>query len=262
MTARSLGLAFLRKCVLYVLVLLFILSLWKLVVAAKFFDETIFPSPSATLDAMRASAPELRQDLPYTFGLIAGGFLVTVLLSFVVAVCLHLLPKISDLLFDLLVILQSVPLFAIAPVLYYFTGRDRNTLNQLITVVLAAFFPVLVTTAEGLRRVDKDLIDVFDAMNATRWQKLVKLEIPSALYLVLAGSKITLTMCVIGAVLAEMLVGEQRGLGFRIKAENAYMSMAGVFSCLVLLAVLTVALFSILTFVARLAQPWASSEEE
>lgn len=256
-SARLLG-----KSVLYLLVCIFGLTVWKLIIALRFFDETLVPSPSATFQAMRNAAPDLVKDLPYTLGLISSGFLITVLLSFLIAVGLHLLPKISDLLFNMLVLLQSVPLFAIAPVLFYFTGRDRNFVNQLVTVVLTAFFPVLVTTAEGLRSVDKDLIDVFKAMNATRWQKLLKLEIPSALHLVLAGSKITLTMCVIGAVLAEMLVGDQRGLGFRIKEANAHMNMAGVFASLILLATMTVVLFSLLTFGGKFIQPWASAVEE
>jgi ABC-type nitrate/sulfonate/bicarbonate transport system permease component len=211
---------------------------------------------------MRLAWPELAKDIPYSFELISGGFVLTVFLSFVIAVLLHLVPKVSSLLFDVLVMLQSIPLFAIAPVLFYFTGRGHTTLDQLITIILAAFFPVLVTTVDGLTRVDRDLIDVFNAMNATRWQKLVKLEIPSALYSVIAGSKITLTMCVIGTVLAEMLVGEQRGLGFRIKEANAMMNMGGVFASLILLAILTIVLFGALTFIAELAQPWASSEEE
>jgi NitT/TauT family transport system permease protein len=254
---------FRREFLIYPLFGLVVLGVWYLIGALKVFDESLVPPPFAIFAAMRAARPDLQNDIPYTLALISVGFVVTIILSFLVAVCLHFVPKrISGALFDLLVMLQSIPLFAIAPVLFYFTGRDRNFLNQLITVVLAAFFPVLVTTAEGLRHIDKDLADVFESMNATRWQKLVKLEIPSALYMVVAGSKITLTMCVIGAVLAEMLVGEQKGLGFRIRQANALMNMAEVFACLILLAVLTTILFGILKYLAELAQPWASSEEE
>jgi len=262
MKIRSLTRAnLIRQIILYSLIFLFLLIVWNFIVSVGIWDETIVPSPIATFKALLQFHDEFLNDFIFTFGLICEGFILTILLALGIAVCLHFLPKLSKIIYNLSVMLQSVPLFAIAPVLFYFTGRDHIRLGQLITIILTAFFPVFVNTTEGLQRIDRDLSDVFDSMNATKCEKFVKLALPSALHMVLAGLKITLTMCVIGAVIAEMLVGEQRGLGFRVKDANAHMNMAEVFAALVLLAFTTILLFFVLRMIAYFIQPWAAQED-
>jgi NitT/TauT family transport system permease protein len=188
------------------------------------------------------------------------GFLLTVGSAMVAAIALHLMPRMSRATYGLLVVLQSVPLFAIAPVLFSLFGSGIGI--RLVVIMLVAFFPVLVNTAEGLRRIDRELLDLFDSMNATRRQKLTMLEMPSALHMVFAGSKITLTMCVIGAVIAEMLIGDMTGLGYRIKSANAYFRADLVFACIALLALMTVVLYGMLSLVERRYQPWIPREKE
>jgi ABC-type nitrate/sulfonate/bicarbonate transport system permease component len=122
--------------------------------------------------------------------------------------------------------------------------------------VLVAFFPVLVNTLEGMERIDRDLMDLFDSLGATSWQKLLRLEFPSALHMVLAGFRVTLTLCLIGAVLAEMVIGDMIGLGYRIKEANAHFRVDLVFGCLALLGVLPSILLWILSLLSHRLQPW------
>jgi ABC-type nitrate/sulfonate/bicarbonate transport system permease component len=250
-----------RIMAMRVLTCFLILGAWQTIVKENIWDETIVPSPSGIIAAIWEYRENFENDIASTVKLIITGFILTVTLAFLIAILLHLLPKVKQSLYWLLVMLQCVPLFAIAPVLFYWTGRDRVFLDQLITIVLAAFFPVLITTAHGLKHVNQDLVDLFDSLNATKLQRLWHLEIPSALQIVIAGSKITLTMCVVGAVLAEMLVGDMSGLGFRMKDANAHMNMAEVFAGLVLLAAVSIGLFWVLGILARRMQPWVEREE-
>lgn len=243
---------------LFFLILLLIIGFWGLIVHLHIWKATIVPSPIATLNALAEYRTQFLGDFLYTLGLICEGFLFTILAALGISVGLHLLPKISKAIYSLAVILQSVPLFAVAPIIFYFVGRDNMRLGQLITIFLTSFFPVFVNTTEGLQRTDRDLKDVFISMNANKWQRLTRLELPTALHMILAGMKVTLTMCVIGAVIAEMMIGDLKGLGFRIKDANAHMNMPEVFAGLFLLACLTMLLFIILGTIAGILQPWDS----
>lgn len=232
---------------------------WHLLVSSGVWDSTIVPSPVGTARAIWEFRVVLARDTAVTFGEILLGFALTVVASLVAAVIIHTTPRLSRGVYGLLVILQCVPLWAIAPVLFYWTGPGLVT--RLVVIVLVAFFPVLVNTLEGLQRIDRDLMDLFDSLGATTGQKLLRLEIPSALYMVLAGFKVTLTLCLIGAVLAEMVIGDLIGLGYRIKQANAHFRVDLVFGCLVLLGVLASILLSGLSLLSQRLQPWLSSQE-
>jgi NitT/TauT family transport system permease protein len=159
------------------------------------------------------------------------------------------------------VLLQTVPLFPVAPILFYLTGPKHIFLDQVVTIVLAAFFPILVTTTEGLKRVDSELMGYFDSLDATRLQKLLYLEIPTAVHMVIAGAKITVTMCVVGTFFAETLVGEMKGLGFRIKYGDDRFNVSLVFASLLILAVVSASTYWIVSASAKLLQPWRTEKE-
>jgi NitT/TauT family transport system permease protein len=248
-----------RKWVYPLLVGICLIALWQLVATLNIWDPSIVPSPTGTLSALWEFGGDLIWDSLFTLAEVVSGFFVTVVVALFVATVLHVCPDLSEGVYGYIVILQNVPLFAIAPILFLWTGPGFCT--RLIIIVLVAFFPVLVNTMDGLRRIDRELLDLFDSMKATRTQKLLRLEMPSALHMVLAGSKITLTMCVIGAVLAEMLVGDMIGLGYRIKQANAHFNVNEVFAALALLSVTGIGLFLLFTWLARRVLPLTEEEE-
>jgi ABC-type nitrate/sulfonate/bicarbonate transport system permease component len=233
---------------------------WESMVRSGIWDATIVPSPSHTLDA----AWEFRTTLIHDFGItlieVVSGFAITICLSILVAVIIHLYPRGTSGTYNLLVILQSVPLWAIAPVLFYWIGPGLAA--RLVVIVLVAFFPVIASTVEGLRRIDSELLDLFESMDATARQRLMTLEFPSALNMVCVGSKITLTMCLIGAVLSEMLIGDMVGLGYRIREANAHFRVDLVFASIASLSLMMIALYSLLGVVVRQLQPWVVAKEK
>ena len=236
-----------------------LVSVWHLLTTRNYWDPTIVPPPAKVLAAAWQYRSVLTLDTVVTLGEVVLGFIMTVAAALASAIVLHLLPRVSKGVYGILIVVQSVPLWAIAPVLFYWTGP--GLLTRLIVIVLVAFFPVLVNTMAGLRNIDRDLRDLFDSMNATRWQKLRMLEVPSAIRVMLAGFKITLTMCVIGAVLAEMLIGDMVGLGYRVRAANAHFRVDLVFASVAIMALIVVGLFALLTLLANKYQPWLAHHE-
>jgi ABC-type nitrate/sulfonate/bicarbonate transport system permease component len=228
---------------------------WQLLVIGFNLNQAFAPSSSKVIRALWDFRGLFLKDTVFTFVWVVVGFLVTVVIATGAAIVLHLMPQaLSRPVYGMLVILQSVPVFAIAPALYYWTGVGK--LLRLVIIVLVAFFPVLVNTADGLRSIDRELLDLFESMNATKWQRLKHLEVPSALQMIVAGLKITVTMCVIGVVVAEMIVGEMIGLGYRPKEASAHFRLDEVMAAVVLLAVIVVALYGLVALITRRLQPW------
>lgn len=216
--------------------------LWELLARLRHWDPAYVPPPSKVVLAVWEFHGQFMLDAIFTFAWILGGFFATLFAALFTAIVVHTLPQwMARPVYSLLVMLQSVPVFAIIPALAFWTGI--GAMSRITIIALVAFFPVLVNTVEGLRQIDPNLVDLFDSMNATRWQKLLKLELPSALAMVLAGAKITLTMCAIGVVVAEMAMGERKGLGYRPKEALQHFRMDEAFAAVLLLALIVNALY-------------------
>jgi ABC-type nitrate/sulfonate/bicarbonate transport system permease component len=230
-------------------------ALWEVLVRVHVWNPTFVASPSRILAAIWDFRQILWGDLIFTFVWILLGFLATVISAGLTAMALHILPEaFSRPIYGVLVILQCVPVFAVVPALAYWTGVGK--LTRLIIIVLVAFFPILVNTLDGLRSIDSELIDLFDSMNASKSKKLLLLETPSALQMVIAGLKVTLTLCAIGAVVAEMTIGERIGLGYRPREASDHFRMDEVFAAIILLVIVVLVLYKLLGFGARKLQPW------
>ena len=148
---------------------------------------------------------------------------------------------------------QAVPIIAIAPVLIRLFGPGLASNG--IVAALIVFFPMLINTIVGIRNVDRDLRDLMRALMATRWQTFVKLEVPAALPVLFGGLKISTTLAVIGAVVAEGL-SAQAGLGFLIySARYVYdtsLVLVGVFT----LTALALLLYELVARIERRLLRW------
>jgi ABC-type nitrate/sulfonate/bicarbonate transport system permease component len=155
--------------------------------------------------------------------------------------------------YPLLVVSQTVPIIAIAPLLVIWFGY--GILPKVLVVALVCFFPIVVSTTDGLQAADPDLIALLQAMGATRRQVFLKVRLPGALPLVFSGVKIAITYSVIGAIIGEW-VGASRGLGvFMLRSTNAFRT-DWLFAAIAITSLLSVALFLVVTILQRALLPW------
>ncbi len=143
-----------------------------------------------------------------------------------------------------LVASQAIPIVAIAPLLVIWFGP--GLVSKVLISALIVFFPILVNTIAGVRSVPADLRDLMRTLHATRWQTLVKLEIPAAMPVLLAGLKVGATLSVIGAVVGE-LAGADAGLGFMINLADGQYDTARVFVGVLALVVLALSLYGLVS---------------
>lgn len=159
------------------------------------------------------------------------------------------------------VILQVTPVVAIAPLIFIYV--ENRMAGLLLCAWIVAFFPILSNTTLGLRSVDHNLSDLYRIYGATRWQRLVRLQLPSALPYFLGGLRIAGGLSLIGAVVAEYVAGTGgigSGLAFRILEASYRLNIPRMFAALVLIAVLGVLIFAALALVSHLAlRKWHES---
>lgn len=151
------------------------------------------------------------------------------------------------------VILQVTPVVAVAPLIFIYV--DNRVAAMLLCAWIVAFFPVLSSTTLGLRSVDPNLSDLFRIYGATRWQRLIHLQLPSALPYFLGGVKIAGGLSLIGAVVAELVAGTGgvgAGLAARIQEAGYRLNIARMFAALALIAAMGVFLFAALSLLSHL----------
>jgi NitT/TauT family transport system permease protein len=152
------------------------------------------------------------------------------------------------------VILQVTPIVAIAPLIFIYI--DSRLAALLLCAWIVAFFPVLANTTLGLKSVDHNLSDLFTIYRANRWQRLIHLQLPSALPYFLSGLKIAGGLSLIGAVVAEYVAGtggQASGLAYRILEASYRLNIPRMFAALILIAATGVAIYALTSLVSHLA---------
>ena len=165
-------------------------------------------------------------------------------------------PRVAAGVDPLLMGLNSLPRVALAPLFIIWFGIGLP--SKVILAFSLVVFPVLINAYQGVRGVDRELMDMLRTMQASPWQIARRVTIPSTLPWIFAGLRIGLGMSLIGAVVGE-LVGSNRGVGYYVESAAANFDTTGVFAGLVILMVLTIALSELMKLIEARLFRWKSS---
>jgi len=235
------------------------LVVWELATRLFKIPRFIMPAPSAIL----AEGWEWRyRFIGHTWVTLyetLGGFALSVLVGVPLAVMIVYSPALKRALYPLIVLTQSVPKIAIAPVLLLMVGHGE--IPKIIVAFLVAFFPIVVDTATGLAATPPELLDLSRSYRASAFKTFVKVRLPMAMPFFFAGAKVAITLSVIGAVVGEF-VGSDRGLGYVILSSTSYWKTELAFSSMILLSVMAIVLFGAVELVERWVCPWVPSAED
>ena len=222
-----------------VLALIGLLGLWQAVVIAFSPPRYILPSPLAVAQVfVRQPAFLLHHGLitgsEILVGLVAGS-----LLGALTALFLAALPRVGQMVWPAVLVLQAFPVFVLAPILVLWFGFGMA--SKVAMTVIIIFFPVASAFADGLARTDRDLLDAASLTKASHWQVLRYIRLPLALPYLISGLKVAAPLAPLGAVVGEW-VGAAGGLGFIMIQANARMQTDILFAAMVVLALFTVIL--------------------
>ena len=227
--------------------------LWDRVVAINDIPHYILPGPGRVWETLINDWPILIDALTITLMITAAALLVAVIGGAGLAILFKQSRLMEMSLYPYAVILQVTPIVAIAPLIFIYV-EDR-LVGLLICAWLVAFFPVLSNTTLGLNSADHNLRDLFRIYGASRWQRLLHLELPSALPYFLGGLRIAGGLALIGAVVAEYVAGTGgigSGLAFTILEAGYRLNIPRMFAALILIAATGVLIYAVLSFVSWL----------
>ena len=236
-----------------------LLGVWELYVDSGSDSSFVLPAPHAIAGAMWNNAGLLAANLGPTAEEVGLGIALALLFGFVLAVLIHLSPILRRAVYPLAVGSQAVPIAVIAPLLVFWWGFGM--LPKLVVIVVICFFPVLVTTVDGLSAVDPDQIKLLRTLDASRWQAFRFAELPTALPAALSGARIALAVAVIGAYIAESQTatsGVHAGLGHEINADLTALQTPRAYAAAVVLFGFAIACFYALGLAERRLAPWSA----
>lgn len=235
-----------------ILVALF-LAVWQCATWLWHIEAYLLPSPSRIVSAGVQARGLLSAHIQQTMHETLLGFGAALISGLMLALAIDLSSFLRRALYPLLVVSQTVPIMAIAPLLVIWLGY--TIWPKIIVVALVCFFPIVVTSADGLRSADPELLALLQAMGATRRQVFFKVRVPGALPSMFSGIKIAITYSVIGAIIGEW-VGASKGLGvFMLRASNSFRT-DWVFAAVAISSLLSILLFLAVAVIERLALPW------
>lgn len=233
--------------------IIFLLLLWE--VAARVIDKLfLLPSPlGIILKLWELKSYLLLKHLPVTLIVILLGLVISIVLGVGLAFAMNRSSLLEKTFYPILITSQTIPIIALAPIFVLWFGY--SIWSKVIVTTLITFFPITVSTFDGLRSSDKDLKELMLTMGATKKDVFFKLDIPSALPQFFSGLKVAVPLSVIGAAIGEWL-GAQAGLGYFSRRMMTQFDGAGVFAPIVLLSLLGIVLFLLIVWLEKKVLYW------
>ncbi|WP_336775039.1 ABC transporter permease [Paenibacillus sp. MMO-58] len=235
---------------------------WELFCRLSGLKPYLLPKPSDIVLAASENASNLWVSVYTTITEAVLGFLLSILLGVGFAILLASSKLIERSIYPYAIIMQTIPIVAIAPIIVIWFGAGMNAI--IIIAFLIGFFPMLSNTLIGLNSTDHNMKNLFYLYNASPLQTMFRLRIPAALPYIVAGLKISCTLAVIGAIVGEYIAGiggGNGGLGYAITVASSRLQTAYLFACGLSASLLGIAFFLLVNAFSKwMLSSWHESE--
>ena len=239
------------------LVLVLLVAGWEAAVLWLKTPPILFPAPSAIWAEFLLAPPYFMRNALYTLWTTLAGFGLAVALGLGLAVAIVSSRLAERLIYTLLVVLNSLPKVALAPLFVIWMGTGVEP--KIAIALMLAIFAIVADAAHGLRSVDPDALALARVHRASGWQVLVKLRLPNAMPALFVGMKVAVSFALVGAIVGEF-VGGSAGLGYVILMAQGQFDTPRVFVALVLLGIMGTVLFFLVAALERAIIPWHVSQ--
>ena len=229
------------------------IALWAALVQTFAIPDYLLPAPQVVAARMAKDWFTLWRNGIYTLLSVLTGFAASIAIGVPIAFAIVLSRGMERITMPFLVMSQTIPKVAIAPILVVWLGF--GILPKIAIVFLISFFPIVVSTVVGLKSVETDMIDLVRSMGGNTAKIMLRVRAPSALPQMFAGFKIAVCLAVVGAIVGEF-VGSDRGLGYLLLTSTGTLDGPLIWAALIVLIAMGMTLFAIVSFIERLAIPW------
>ncbi|HAH97506.1 MAG TPA: ABC transporter permease [Firmicutes bacterium] len=234
-----------------IVIFLALIGLWWLL--SNFYPPYILPSPGSVIARLIAEVAKgpLLEHLAVTAGESLLGLLLGASLALPFGYLLARSDWLEKAVSPYLVAAQAIPTVALAPLIIIWFGF--GLISKVLVASMVAFFPICMNMIAGMRRVGRNQYDLMRIFGASTWQIFAKLELPTALPVLLTGLRMGMAFSVIGAVVGEF-ASSDRGLGYLVNVSAGMMDTALMFVALITLAILGISfhlLFRLVEYLLR-----------
>jgi ABC-type nitrate/sulfonate/bicarbonate transport system permease component len=233
--------------------LLVAIGIWEAVVRVFHVPGYVLPAPSRIATAFVSDFPLIMTHAKATFIEAGAGIAISVALAITVAVAMDNFILFRKSFYPILIVSQTIPVMAIAPILLIWFGFGY--LPKIVIIVLMCFFPIAISLIEGFSNVDKDYLDLFRVLKASKLRTYRDLKFPNALPYFFSGLKISVTYMLMAAIIGEWLGGNS-GIGvYMLRSKQAF-ALDKVFAAVVFVVLLSVALIAVVNAAERRTVHW------
>jgi len=209
-----------------------LILIWTWIIRLFHIASFLLPSPVQVVQAAAARFSSLMTSLAITASAAAGGLIASICVGVLIALVFAQSPWLRRMLFPYTILLQTVPIVAIAPLILLWAGPGLFSVTLIAFIICLA--PIIANTTQGLISVDRNLVDLFLMNNASRGQILLKLRLPHAMPALFTGIRISSGIAVIGAITGELFAGSTRvgvgGIGYSLQYANAQLETDYLFA--------------------------------
>jgi NitT/TauT family transport system permease protein len=246
------------RVLLPILTLATLVGLWWLATIVFDWPAYIVPTPLEVADVILDRRGFLMSNFWTTLYEALVGFGLAIAIAVPSAVAITYSRVLELTIYPALVALNAVPKIAIAPLLVIWMGFGLGP--KIVMVILICFFPIVISTATGLKSTPAELVELSRSLPSSPLQEFVRFRFPWSLPYVFVGLKVAIALAVIGAVVGEF-VGATKGLGYVIVASGQTADTTLAFAAVVLLSAMSILLFYGVALVQRLVVPWSEEQQ-
>jgi len=225
---------------------------WYLFVRLGDVPRFVMPSPGDTLDALLKPNYNWWGNITVTATEIFAGYFLALAVGVALALVFTWSRTLEAFFMPLLVSLNMIPKVALGPliIVWFKYGVFPNSLMAFSICV----FPILLTTARGLREIEPDLLDLVRSLRGSRWQLFTKIQLPGAMPYIFSGMKVGAILAVAGAIVGEFL-GSDKGLGYLMLQVQVTLDTPAMFMAVILITLLGMLLYGIVLGLERWLVP-------
>lgn len=236
-----------------IMILLIFLFLWEFTATAGIIDSFIFSCPSkiAICFWKMILDKSIFLHLSVTLYETIVSFFLVIVISILIAILLWLIPKLAEILDPYLVILNSLPKSALAPLLIVWLGASRTTI--ITAGISVAIFGSILSLYTSFITVDPEKIKLIYTLRGNRYHALTKVIIPSCIPSIINIMKVNIGLCLVGVIIGEFLAA-RNGLGYIIIYSSQTFKLDWLLMAIVLLCIMAMGLYSFINFLERLYQ--------
>ena len=236
-----------------IIIIVLLLSIWQMLSMINIIPKFMLPSPFEVIKAFISDFPLLMDHTKITLIEAFLGLGFGIIIGFMVAVVMDRFEYVFKMIYPVLVITQTIPTVAIAPLLVLWLGY--GILPKIVLIVMTSFFPITIGLLDGFHSADKDMLNLMKTMGATPLQNFVHVKLPGAVGYFFAGLRISVSYSIIGAVVAEWLGGFS-GLGVYMTRVRKSYSFDKMFAVIFLISAISLLLMYLVKKVQERCMVW------